>query len=99
MRLKPVVQISSVVADFVGEVNELRLKGRALVEQIFTQLRIVSGTVIAGVFDDALTHLEGQIQSPKSRVAKLEILHDPQRLQVVVEGFTMSAHRRIQRLL
>src|SRR5205823_1518494 len=64
-----------------------------------TQLRIVSGTVIAGVFDDSLTHLEGQIQSPKSRVAKLEILHDPQGLQVVVERFTMSAHRRIQRLL
>ena len=38
------------------------------------------------VLDDALAHAEGQVESAEGGVALLEILHDAQRMQVVIEA-------------
>src|SRR5579859_4028483 len=53
--------------------------------------------VIAGVLDDSFAHFECQIQSAECRIALLKILDDPQRMQVVVKGKSVPAHRGIER--
>src|SRR5215831_17801539 len=50
------------------------------------------------MFDDAFADLEGEVESPKSSVALLEIFHNAQRVQVVIEGKTVLAHRGVERL-
>ncbi len=51
------------------------------------------------VLDDPLAHLEGQVQPAKGGIALLEVLHDAQRVQVVIEEGSVRLHGRIQRLL
>src|SRR5580704_4722101 len=53
--------------------------------------------IIARVLDDALAHFESQVEPAKSRITLLEILHDAQRVQVMVEEKAMSAHGSIER--
>ena len=51
------------------------------------------------MFDDPLADFEAQVQSGKPRVALLEALHDPQRVQIVVEALAEALHFAVQRLL
>ena len=53
-----VVEVRGVVGDFVHEIDQLRFQRRALVEQIFGELRKFSGGVIARMFDDAFANFE-----------------------------------------
>ena len=50
------------------------------------------------MFDDSFAHFEGEIQPGKSEIALLELFHDSQRVQIVVEALAMLAHAEIQLL-
>jgi hypothetical protein len=50
------------------------------------------------MFDDAFADFEGQIQATEGGVALLEILHDAQRMQVVIEKEAVSAHGDVEGL-
>src|SRR5271169_3342493 len=60
---------------------------------------MLGGDVVVRVLDDALAHLEGQVEAAEFGVAQFEVLDDAERLQIVVEELTMLAHQRIQRAL
>ncbi len=94
--LAAVVEVGSVVGDFVGQINELRLERGALVEQILGEFGMLVGIVIARVLDDALAHFEGQIEAAKRGVAQLEVFDDAQGVQVVVEEKTVLAHGGVE---
>src|SRR5664279_2501231 len=55
--------------------------------------------VVVRVLDDPLAHFEGQIESAEFSIAKLEVLDDAQRLQVVIKELAVPVHRDIQRSL
>ena len=57
-----------------------------------------AGSSVAGMLDDALTHLERQVQPGETRVALLETLDDAQRVEVMVEALAESPHLTIERL-
>ena len=56
-----------------------------LVEKILSQVGVLGRIVGTRVLDDAFTHFESEIQSSKGSVALLEIFHNAQRVQVVIE--------------
>src|ERR1700682_2710629 len=49
------------------------------------------------MLDDAFAHLKSKIQARKIHVALLKLLHNSQRVQVVIERATIRAHERVQR--
>src|SRR5271165_1502024 len=57
---------------------------------------MLSGRVVVRVLDDALAHLEGQVEAAEFRIAQFEILDDAQGLQVVVEEVAMALHGNIE---
>src|SRR5215467_4857253 len=69
-----IVEVGSVVGEFVSRVNQLRFEGRAFVEQVFGKLRKLSRVIVAGVLNDAFANFKRKIQATKSCVAQLEIL-------------------------
>ena len=50
------------------------------------------------MLDDAFAHFERQIQAGKIQIALLELLDDPQRLQIVIEAVSMLAHPLVELL-
>src|SRR6266536_1263505 len=98
VRFVSIVEIGGAVCQFIGCVDELGLERRPQVEHIFGQLRKLSGCVVARMLDDPFAHLEGEIQSPKSCVALLEVLHDAKRMQVMVEEKSMLSHGQVEGL-
>ena len=99
VRFKAVVQVGGVVGDFVGEVDELGLERRALVQSILGKFRKAFRIVVAGVFDDAFADFEGQVQAAKGSVANLKVFDDAQRVEIVIEEESMLPHDRVQGLL
>ena len=57
---------------------------------------MLGGAVVVRVLDDALAHLEGQVETAELGVAKLEVFDDAQRLQVVVEELAVTLHAGIE---
>src|SRR6266487_1578423 len=51
------------------------------------------------MLNDAFPYFEGEVQSAKGWVADLEILHNSQGMQIVVEEKPMPAHGRVQYFL
>jgi hypothetical protein len=51
------------------------------------------------MLDNSFPHLESEIQTAKRCVSLLEILHNPQRMQIVIEGKPMPPHCRIEGFL
>ena len=92
-----VVEVGGVVADFVGQVDELGFERRTLIEQVLGQLRMLRCVVIARVLDDAFADFEREVQAAKGGVALLEIFDDAQGVQVVVEEEAMIAHGGVER--
>ena len=90
--LVAVIEVGGGVGDFVGEIDELRFERRAAIQQILGQLRVLFGTVIVGMLDDAFAHFKGEIEAAKGGVAQLEIFDDAQSVQVVIEEKTVLAH-------
>jgi len=99
MSFETVVKISRVVSDFVGQIDELSLKGRTLVKKVFAKLGMVALTVIARVFDYAFPHFEGKVQPGKRSVTLLEIFNDAERVKIVIKEQPVTPHGRIQRFL
>src|SRR5215467_9914481 len=91
-----VVEVGRVVGDLVHPVDELGLDRRTQVQQIFGELRKRYGVVVAGMLDDALSDLKGQIEAGKFQVAMLELLHDTKRVEVVVEPGALRTHNVVQ---
>ena len=48
------------------------------------------------MLDDSFAHFEGQVQAGKIEIALLELLDDPQRVQIVIEALAILAHARIE---
>ena len=55
--------------------------------------------VVARVLDDALAHAQRQVQPAMRRVPLLEVLHDAQRMKVVIEAQPMPLQAFVQRSL
>jgi hypothetical protein len=92
-----IVQISGVVGDLVGEVDQLRFERRPQIQKILGKLGMVFGLVVARVFDDAFAHFKSQIQPAKRGVAEFKVLDDAERMQIVVERKAMLAHSGVER--
>src|SRR5271154_1586644 len=97
--LKAIVDVRGQVGNFVGEVDQLRLKRRSLVEKVLVQLRMLLGFVVAGVFDDALSHAKSQVQPGMRGVPLLEALDDAQSVKIVVKVEAVLAHGGIESAL
>ena len=89
--LDAVVEVGGEVGDLVGEVDELRLERGALVEEVFGELGMMVGAVVAGVLDDAFADAEGEVEAAVGGVALLEVLDDAEGVQVVVEAEAVAA--------
>src|SRR5215475_14213969 len=64
-----IVQVRRVICDFIDVIDELRLEGRAQVQQIFSKFGEIGGGILARMLDDAFAHFKGEIQSRKIEVA------------------------------
>jgi hypothetical protein len=95
-RLHPVVEICGEIGNLVGEIDQLRLQRRPLVQQIFGKLGMVFDAVVTRVLDDAFTNTEGQVQPAMRGVTLLEVLDDTQRVEVVVEATPMTLEAPIE---
>src|SRR5579859_3335288 len=51
------------------------------------------------MLDDSLADFKGQVKPPELGIAQLEVLHDAQSVQVVIEDFTPGAHLAVERPL
>src|ERR1700688_119091 len=91
-----IVEVGSVVADLIGQVDELGFEGRALVQQVLGKFRMLRRVVIARVLDNAFANFEGQVQAAKGGVALFEILHDAKGVQVVVKKQVVGAHGGVE---
>src|ERR1700722_14504408 len=97
MRLIPIVEISRAVGDLVGHIDKLRFQRWTKLEQILSQFWMLIDRIIVRVFDDALANFERQVESAKGRIAQLEVFHDAQGVQVVVEKISMLTHGKVER--
>src|SRR2546430_10774795 len=80
-----IVNIRGVVSNFVDPVDELRFQGRAQIEKVFGKLRKLRGGIIARMLDDAFANFKRKIQPGKIEIALLELFHDAERVQIVIE--------------
>src|SRR5579872_28477 len=97
MGLVAIVEIGRAVSDFVSHVDKLCLQRRTKFEQVFSQLWMLPSLIIMRVFDDALANFECKVESAKGCIAQLEVFHDAQRVQVVIEKISVLAHRNVER--
>ena len=95
-RLETIVEIGCVVRDFVHQIDQLRFKRRPLVEKILGERRKFRRGIVPRMFDDSLAHLKREIQTREIEIALLELLDDPQRVEIVVEAVAVLAHARIE---
>src|SRR6266404_4472905 len=91
-----VVEIGGVVGNFIDPVDELRLEGRAQIEEVFGKLRKFRCGIVARVFDDAFANFKTEIQAGKIEVALFELLDDAQRVQIVIEMAAVRAHQFVE---
>ncbi len=96
-RLHPVIQVCGQIGDLVRQVDNLRLQRRPQPQQVPGKLRELLGAIVARVLDDSFAHAQRQVQPAMRRVALLEVLHDAQRVQVVVEAQPVPLQAFIQR--
>jgi hypothetical protein len=96
--VEAIIKICCKVGNLVGEVDQLRLEGRAKIEEVFGELGMGSARVIAGVLDDAFADAEGEIESAPCRIALFKPGDDPQGVQVVVETEAVPAQCGVEGL-
>ena len=97
--LEAIVEIGGEVGDFVGEVDELGFEGRELAEEVFGELGMGFGGVVAGVLDDAFADAEGQVEAAEGGVALLKPGNDAQGVQVVVKCQVVCLQAAVEGLL
>src|SRR5579872_1325609 len=96
MSFVAVIEIGSVVGDFVGEVDELGLERRTLVEYVLHEFGMIFGCVVAGMLDDSLPDFEGEVKAGEGSVALLEVFDNTESVEVVVEGEAVIMHRGVE---
>ena len=94
--VEAVVEVGGEVGDFVGEVDELGFERRELVEEVFGELGMGGGGVVAGVLDDAFADGEGEVESAKGWVALFKPGDDAQGVEVVVEAEAVGLERGVE---
>ncbi len=88
-----------VVRNLVGKVRQLRLEtGLQPLQEPLAEFAELAGVGRRAVLEDAFAHFEGEIQAWKFGVALLQLVHHPQRLQVVLEPAEL-AHAIVERVL
>ncbi len=97
LRLDAVIHVGREVRNLIGQINKLRLQRWLLVKKVGAQLRMLNQRIIPRVLDDPFAYAEGQIQPAKSGITNLEVFHDAQRVQVVVEAQSKFPHGLVQR--
>src|SRR5205807_5667301 len=94
-----VVYIVIVVSDLVRKISDLRLEPRLPpLNESLPELAKLAGVAQRAMLQDAFPAFEREIESAKLRVALLQLVHNPQRLQVVLEA-AVRAHALIERVL
>ena len=96
--VQSVVQVGGRIGDLVGQIDQLGLQRRPLVQKVPGQLRVFGRGVIAGVLHDAFAHAQGQIQAAKGRVPLLEPGDDAQGMKVVVKAEREAAQAAVESL-
>jgi len=94
-----VVDVRSVVSDFVHPIDKLAFERRAKIEKIFSKKRKFGSGVIVGVLDDAFANFEGEIQAGKIEIGTFELFDDAQRLEIVIKARAVGAHEFVEFLL
>jgi hypothetical protein len=95
-RFHTIVEIRREIRNLVGEIDQLRLQRRPLIQEIFGEFRMLLYAVVARVLDDAFTNTERQIEPAVRGVTLLEVLDDTQCMEVVVEAPPMTAKTAVQ---
>ena len=91
-----VIEVGCVVCDLVGQVDDLSFERGPLARTIFIELRKFSAFEVARVFDDSFAHLKSQIQTGKTGISLLEVLHDAQRMKIVIESVAELLHLAVK---
>ena len=91
-----VIQIGAVVGDFIGHIDQLRLQRGLQIQQVFPQFLVALPVILPRMLDDPLPYLEGQVQAGKCDVSFLQLLHDSQGVQVVVETLPVGLHQTVK---
>lgn len=95
-RFDTVVQICREVGDLIGQIDDLRLDGRPLVQVVGRKLRVLAWDVVARVLDDAFANAQGKIQAAMGGVSLFEVIADPKRVEVVIEVKSMPLQTCVQ---
>ena len=99
-RLEAIVEIGCVIRNLIDEIDQLGFERRALVQEIFREIGKFSFRIVARVFDDAFANFKGEIQAGEIEIIVLELLDDPQGMEIVVEAAAaIFAHARIELML
>ena len=94
-----VIHIVIVVGDLVGQIGDLRFqRGAAIVQEALAQLAQLGGVLRRAMLEDAFARFEAQVQSVECGIALFQLVHDAQRLQVVLES-AIRFHAGVQRIL
>ena len=81
-----VIQVVAVVGDFIRQIRHLGFERRAVVLFAIRPRPCENGLVLLQAFAD----FEGQVQTGKIRIPRLQQLNDPQALPVVIEASMFS---------
>jgi len=80
------------VRDLIGQIDDLRFEAR--VGRRIEFLR--GGTIVKmRMLDDALAHLEAQVETAKIRIANLDPIDSAQALRVMIEA-AVGAHQIVE---
>src|SRR5260370_31488720 len=91
-----VIKIRGVIRNFIDTVDELSLERRLQIQKIFGKLGKLRDGILARMLDNAFAHLKSEIEPGKVQVALLELLHDAQRLQIMIEPDAERAHQLVE---
>jgi hypothetical protein len=94
--VEAVVEVGGEVGNFVGEIDELSFKGRAEIEEVFSQFGMLGGDVVAGMLDDAFADTEREVEAAPGGVSLFKPGDDAQGVEIVVEAEAVGLERVIE---
>jgi len=94
-----VFEVGAQVGYFIGKVDELGFEWRELSQEVFSEFRVALSRIIPGVFDDALSDAEGEVESTKGRIAFFKAGDDAKGMKIVIESQMMGTESLVESLL